>query len=136
MFKRLHGFNVGVKKENLEAAVENWSKVLGHEPIWLKSSDFAFPGILGAKFVIDGCWIAILAGDNEKVSVAQFAEKGEGVFLVSFEVNSIPEEQELLASKGVKCILKEQAPFALGIVIFIHPRWMNGVQIELITFNK
>jgi methylmalonyl-CoA/ethylmalonyl-CoA epimerase len=137
MFKRLHGFNVAVKKENLEGAVAHWAKVLGVEPEWCKTTDFAFPGILGAKFVINGCWICVLAGDNEKVSVAQHvARQGEGVFLVSFEVESIPAEMEVLAGNGVKCVLPKEAPFVLGNVNFIHPKVMNGVQIELITFNK
>ena len=90
MNQRLLGFNVAVAKENFETAVEHWSNVFGVTPNFMKPGDFAVPGIRGASLQIGDSLIYILAGENEKVPVAQFvANRGEGVFLVSFEVENV-----------------------------------------------
>ncbi len=137
MNKRLLGFNVAVAKENFETAVEHWSNVFGIKPDYMKPGDFAVPGIMGAKLEMGDSLIYILAGENEKVPVAQFvANKGEGVFLVSFEVENVEDAMKDASGKGAKFVSDKPMPFPGGTVNFVHPKSMNGVQIEFVKYEK
>lgn len=135
--KRLFGFNVVVAKENLEKTVERWASIFGVKPTYLKSSDFAVPGVMGAKLEIAGSYVHILAGENEKVPIAQFvANRGEGIFLVSFEVDNVEEAVKEASEKGVKFVSDKALTFPGGEANFAHPKSMNGVQIELIHLKN
>lgn len=137
MFKGLFGFNVAVKKENHRETVERWASIFGVKPVYLKPSDFAVPGIIGAKLDICGAYVHILAGDNEKIPLAQFvANKGEGIFLVSFEVDDVEKAMNEVSGKGVKFVADKPLSFPGGKANFIHPRSMNGVQMEFIQIDK
>lgn len=137
MFKGLYGFNVAVSKENLQATVEKWANVFGVKPNWLKATDFAVPGVMGANLNIGGAYIHILSGENEKVAIAQFvANKGEGLFLVSFQVDNVEEAMKQATPKGVKFVSPTPLTFPGGKANFVHPKSMNGVQIEFIQVDK
>ena len=137
MFKRLIGFNVVVEKDNLEESVKHWAGVSGVEPIWLESSDFAVPGVLGARLDLGDAHIYILAGENEDVPIAKFVKnKGQGLFLVSFEVDNLEEAMEDASGKGVKFVSGKPMPFPGGRVNFAHPKTMNGIQVEFMEFKK
>lgn len=66
--------------------------------------------------------------------IAKFLEKrGSGLHHVSFQVDDIDKEVELLKAKDVKLIGEKPQQPAEGIkVIFIHPGSTGGVLIELI----
>jgi len=137
MFKGLFGFNVAVAKENLNATVERWADIFGVSPNYLQPTDFAVPGILGANIEVAGSYIHILAGETEKVPLGQFvANKGEGIFLVSFQVDNVEEAMKQTAQKGVKFVSDKPFPFPRGKVNFVHPKSMNGVQIEFLQIDK
>lgn len=137
MVKKFYGFNVAVAKENLEEAVEHWAGLFGVKPTYLSAEDFAVPGILGARLEVGGAVIHILAGEDEKVAVAQFVSKrGEGLFLVSFEVDSVEEATKAASEKNVKFVSGKPMPFKGGKANFAHPKSMNGVQVELIQIDK
>ncbi|BBO88101.1 VOC family protein [Desulfosarcina ovata] len=137
MVKGLYGFNVAVKKESHKEVVERWAAIFGVQPVYLKPSDFAVPGIIGAKLKVGEANIFILAGDNEKVALAQFvAKNGEGVFLVSFEVDDLEKAMKEVVDQGVKFVSDKPLSFPGGRVNFIHPKSMNGVQTEFIQIEK
>jgi methylmalonyl-CoA/ethylmalonyl-CoA epimerase len=137
MFKRLLGFNVAVKKENLEETIQRWASIFKVEPNYRKPTDFAVPGILGARLEIGGSHIYVLAGETEKVAVAQFVEKGgEGLFLVSFEVDDVEEVMKEASEKGVKFVSDKPLTFPGGKANFAHPKSMNGIQIEFIQLEE
>jgi methylmalonyl-CoA epimerase len=137
MFKRLFGFNVAVKMENFEETVQRWASIFEVEPNYMKSSDFAVPGILGAKLEIGGAYIHILAGENENVSISQFVDKkGEGLFLVSFEVDDIEAAMKKASQESVKFVSETPLAFPEGKANFAHPKSMNGVQIEFLQLGK
>lgn len=142
MIKRLNGFNVAVAKEHLSEVVERWASVFGVKPIYYEPGDFAVPGVIGAKLEIGEAEINIIAGEDEESSIARFvANKGEGVFLVSFEVDNVEETTKEIAEKGVKFVSDEPLTvtggnFPGGKVNFVHPKSMNGVQIEFIKFEE
>jgi methylmalonyl-CoA/ethylmalonyl-CoA epimerase len=142
MIKRFNGFNVAVKKENLPEIVTRWAKIFGVEAKYYSAGDFAVPGVMGAKLEIGGIDINILAGEDESVAIDRFVKrKGEGVFLVSFEVDSVEEAMQATSEKGAKFVADKPMPFsggnfAAGKANFMHPKTLNGVQVELVQYDK
>ena len=137
MVKGVFGFNVAVKKENFKEVVERWASILSIEPVYLKPDEFAVPGVLGARLQLGEVFVHIMAGDNEKVPAARFvASKGEGVFLVSFTVDSVEKTMDELSDKGVKFVFDKGLPFTGGVVNFAHPKSMNGVQVEFLQLDE
>lgn len=142
MIKRLNGINVAVAKENLGEVVERWASVFGVKPAYYDPRDFAVPGVKGAKLEIGGVEINIIAGEDDEGSIARFvSNKGEGVFLISFEVDNVEETTKEISEKGVKFVSDEPLTvtggnFPGGKVNFVHPKSMNGVQMEFIKFEE
>jgi len=131
--KRAFGMNVAVK--NLNEAVEKFKCLLEIDPKMLKSSDFAFPGLEGASFNLNGFIVNLITSVDDNTSVAKFLEKnGDGFFLFSLEVDDIEGEVKRLKQSGVSFIPQEviDTGSEWGKVIFIHPKSMHGVQFEVI----
>ena len=135
MIKRFYGFNVAVK--DLEASAKRYSEVLGVPAVPHPVEGFAFKNLKGYDLDVNSVVITLLASDDPKTSVAQFLEKkGEGVFLVSFEVTDIDNDIKDLASKGLQLAFEKPLPYKGGRAAWVHPRSMNGVQVELIQPDK
>ena len=70
---------------------------------------------------------------NEQAAVAKFlAERGEGIHHFCFEVKNIESAFEELKKKGVQFVQDRPYQGAGGSrIVFIHPRSLGGVLIEL-----
>lgn len=135
MIKGIYGFNVAVK--DLNEAVKKYESVFGVKAEFLGPNDFAFPGLAGAKLNVGGTYITLISSTQENTSVANFlAKKGEGVFLVSVEVDEIEKDAASLKDKGVAFATKDVVSGNFGKVTFIHPKSMNGVQMEVYQPKK
>lgn len=135
MIKGIYGINIAVK--NLDKAVELYEKVFDVKSEPLKEEDFAFPGLIGAKFNVGGTIINLISYTKEGTSVGNFISKnGEGFFLMSIEVDDIENDTKELQKKGLKFILKDNLSGDYGKVNFIHPKLMHGVQIEVYQPKK
>lgn len=135
MIKGIYGFNVAVK--DLNEAVKKYESVFGVKAELLGAKDFAFPGLAGAKLNVGGTYITLISSTQENTSVANFlAKKGEGVFLVSVAVDEIEKDAALLKDKGVVFATKDVVSGDFGKVTFIHPKSMNGVQMEIFQPKK
>lgn len=134
--KKAFGFNVAVK--NLDEAVEKFKILLEVEPRILESKDFAFPGLKGASFDLNGFMINVITSVDDSTSVASFLEKkGEGFFLFSLEVDDITHEVERLKKHNIKFIPQDIVTHPdWGKIIFIHPKSLHGIQVEVIQPNK
>ncbi|MDD5190901.1 MAG: VOC family protein [Dehalococcoidales bacterium] len=65
--------------------------------------------------------------------LAKFLEKrGEGVYMMAWEVDSIDVAIKELKAKGVTLLNSEPEARAKGANVFIHPKFAHGVLIELI----
>ncbi len=131
MVKGIYGFNIAVK--DLASATAKYEKILNIKSTHMPESDFAFPGMIGSIFNVGGVKIHLIASLKEDTSVAKFLEKkGEGVFLVTIEVSDIENELERMKNEGA--VLVSEKPFtgSFGKVNFIHPRSVNGIQIEVL----
>ncbi len=135
MIKGIHGFNIAV--ENLEEATARYEAVFGVTAEPLGADDFAFPGLIGARLVVGGLAIQLIASTEENTSVAKFLEsRGEGLFLVSVEVDDMDGDVADLKEKGLNFVLPEPIRGAFGAVDFSHPKSMHGVQFEFLQPQK
>ena len=129
MSKRISGINIAV--EDLTSATKKYEDFFGVQasPI----TEFAFPGLVGTVLDVDGFKLNLISSPEEDTSVSRFLKKnGEGVFLLSVTVESMNSAINQLKSAGGKPLLPSSAEGSFGIVNFVHPKQMNGVQVELL----
>ena len=131
MIKGVYGINIAVK--DLDAATLRYEELLGVKATAVSSSFFAFPGLIGSQFNLNGFHLNLIASLSDDTSVAKFIEKrGEGFFLLSLEVDGIGGEVERLRDIGASVLLDRSAEGDFGAVNFIHPKSFAGVQVELL----
>jgi len=130
VIKGVYGMNIAVK--DLDAAVEKYTALLGQKPAkMLGGGDFAFPGLKGAAFDLDGFTLHLIAGE-EDTSVGKFvASKGEGVFLLSLRSDNVEEDMDKMKEGGAAFVLEKPLTGNFGAANFIHPKSTHGVQIEV-----
>lgn len=130
MIKGIYGINIAVK--DLNEAVKTYENIFDVKSKPLGKSDFAFPGLIGARLNINGTCINLISYTDKKTSVANFIDKnGEGVFLLSIEVNDMNKDVKNLKEKGLNFVLKDTLAGDYGKVNFVHPKSANGVQLEI-----
>ena len=131
MIKRF--IDVGIAVKNLEAAVATYSRVLGVTPRMLTHTDYAYPGLKGARFYLGNATISFIASDNPHSTIAKFIEtRGEGVNHLTLEVTDLDEDVARLARQAVELLTDQPLDFPEGRVIFAHPRSLHGVQIAFV----
>lgn len=130
MIKGIYGINIAVRK--LDDAVKKYEGIFGVKSEPLGEGDFAFPGLIGAKLDINGTVINLISYTDENTSVAKFIEKkGEGLFLLSIEVDDVDSSVNELKDKGLQFVFKETLRGDYGDVNFVHPGSAHGVQLEI-----
>lgn len=130
MIKKIYGVNIAVK--NLKEATATYEKFFGVKSIPIEPNFFAFPGLEGREIDVNGFHINLIASTAPDTSVAAFLEKrGEGLFLLSTEVDDLESETAIIKEKGYRFLLDKAAEGAFGKVNFIHPKSMAGVQMEV-----
>lgn len=135
MIKGIYGVNVAVK--NLDEATDRYESVFGVKSVPFKDEDFAFPGLIGARFDISGFFINLISSKSDKTAIAHFLNtKGEGLFLITAEVDDIEKDVEELKRKGVSLATKDIISGNFGKVTFVHPKSMHGVQVEIYEPKK
>jgi len=131
MIKRLYGVNIAV--QDLDAAVKQYSALLGGEPEWTKPEDFAFPGLSGATIWVQDVRINLIASENPETAISKFVDRnGPGVFLISFQTDDLVNDMPKFAEAGVKLVSPEPMAYSGGKVNFGHPKSLHGVQMEFI----
>ena len=129
MIKKFAGVSIAVK--DLDTAVKKYEAVLGVKSTPADPKDFAVPGLAGASLKVGDVLINLLTSTQPGTSVANFLEtRGEGVFLLSLEVDDADQATKELGAKGVKFVSPEPISFSAGKVNFGHPKSMHGVQWE------
>lgn len=75
--------------------------------------------------------------NKEQGAVAKFLQtRGEGVYMMGWEVDDIDSVIKELQSKGVRLINSEPEARAKGANVFIHPKSAHGLMIELVEKPK
>ncbi len=85
-----------------------------------------------------GTAIELLEPLSDNSPISKFLDKrGEGIHHICFIVDDIQSALNRLKEQGVQLIDESPRPGAYGAkVIFIHPKAMNGVLVELAEMRK
>ncbi len=130
MIKGVYGLNIAVA--DLDGATKKYESILGVPGTFITEENFAFPGLKGTSFNVNGFHLNLIASTRPDTSVARFIEKkGEGVFLLSLEVDDLEKALGDMQGQGLTPLLKDSAKGVFGEVNFIHPKEMHGVQLEV-----
>jgi len=125
--------DVGIAVRNLEFATTVYSRVLGVTSRTLTRTDYAYPGLKGARFYLRNATISLVASDDPRSTIARFiARRGEGVNHLTLEVTHLEEDIPRLAKQGVEFLTDKPLGFPEGLVIFAHARSLHGVQIAFV----
>jgi methylmalonyl-CoA/ethylmalonyl-CoA epimerase len=126
--------HICIAVRNLDEARKVWEPMLGKA-----RPDDAYVDepekIRVARYWLDGVGFELMESTTDDGDVAKFIEKrGEGVMLISFNVDSTPAAVEEIKAMGYPMIggLREfrDCQFA-----FVHPKKMNGVLLEVIDYK-
>ena len=132
--RRIDHICIAVK--NLDEARKMWEPLLGKD-----KPDDAYvdepENIRVARYYLGEVGFELMESTSPDGDVAKFIEKrGEGVMLVSFNVDSTRDAISELQSKGYNFIPDSRGeiarPFRDGEFAFVHPKKLNGVLTELI----
>lgn len=123
--------HLGIAVKDLAASNELFSKLLNTNPY--KQEAVESEGVITSFFKMGESKIELLQATNEDSSIAKFIEKkGEGIHHVAFGVEDIEAEIERLQEEGFELIHKAPKKGADNMMIaFLHPKFTNGVLIEL-----
>ncbi len=132
--KRIDHICIAVK--NLDEARKMWEPLLGKD-----KPDDAYVDepekIRVARYYVGEVGFELMESTDPDGDVAKFIEKrGEGVMLVSFNVDNTRDAIDELQAKGYPFIPDARGeiarPFRDGEFAFVHPRKLNGVLTEII----
>ncbi|MFH1269246.1 MAG: VOC family protein [Planctomycetota bacterium] len=123
--------HICIAVKNLEEARKKWEPVMGKS----KPDDEYIDEpekIKVARYYLGEVGFELMESTTPDGDVAKFIEKrGEGVMLISFNVDSTKEAKSELEEKGYPFI-GGLRPFRDCQFAFVHPKAVNGVLLEVI----
>lgn len=123
--------HIGIAVKNLEDSNQLFEKLLGTTNY--KTEVVEHEGVKTSFFKVGINKIELLEATSEESPIAKFIhKKGEGIHHIAFEVENIVEEVKRLKKEGF-VILNEIPKKGADnkLVVFLHPKFTNGVLIEL-----
>ncbi len=130
MFTRVHHINLLVR--DIEAAVEQYRQVLGVEDFFF--GDISARGVRTARFRAGESWIVLVQPTDDQGVPAQYlAEHGEGLFLLSLEVDDLEDTVAQVRSRGGQFTADKPRQGLEGWqVIDLDAAQFNGAQLQLV----
>ncbi len=134
--------HVGVAVPDLDAAIDFYTKVLGHRLVHRETN--AAQGVSEAMLASaatssattdrDPAQVQLLAPLTPDSTIAKFlARSGPGLQQLAYRVGDIEQVSELLRRRGLRLLYEEPRRGTLNsLVNFIHPKDTGGVLIELV----
>ena len=123
--------HICIAVKNLEEARKIWEPVMGKT----KPDDEYIDEpekVKVARYYLGEVGFELMESTSPDGDVAKFIDRrGEGVMLISFNVDSAAEAKKELEGKGYPFI-GDLRRFREGQFTFIHPKAVNGVLLELI----
>ena len=129
MLKNVHHINLLVR--DLDEAVQRYQQTLGISEMLY--GDLSQRGVRTARFRVGETWIVLVQPtDPEGVPGRHLAEHGEGLFLLSFEVDSVADTVSEIKARGGQ-FSAEQPRQGLEDwqVVDLDPAQFFGVQLQL-----
>lgn len=129
-FKGIH--HIGIAVSNLEESLAKWAALFGAVPGPIEEIPEKGVRLVHLRFA-EGSQIELLAPLGEASPVAKFLEsRGEGVQHFTLEVDDIEAALSELTRAGLQFVPEKPQTGAGGAqVVFIHPRSLNGVLVEI-----
>lgn len=126
--------HICIAVKNIEQAKSVWEPVLGKSKPDVEYVD-DLEKIKVARYYLGDVGFELMESTSLDGEVAKFIEKkGEGIMLISLNVDNTRESMDELKSKGYP-IIGDARPFKGCEFAFIHPQKMNGVLTEIIDFK-
>ncbi len=126
MLKRIDHVVIAVK--DLKAATAIYEKQFGLKAT--EPKDVPALGIRNVKLQLGNAFIELAEPTDPNGPVGKFVnEKGDGLYLISIEVDSLKSSMESLKSKGARLIGEDNA--AKSGIVFVHPKSTHGALIQL-----
>jgi methylmalonyl-CoA/ethylmalonyl-CoA epimerase len=128
-----------VAVKDLDAARQVWEPILGKSQPDDPYTDEA-EQIRVARYWVGGIGFELMESTTPDGPVARWIEKnGEGVMVLSFNVDSTRDAIQELESRGYSFVLApgggKARPFRDCEFAFVHPRKVNNVLLELIDYK-
>lgn len=123
--------HIGIAVKNITASNDLFTKLFNIAPY--KSESVESEGVTTSFFKINATKIELLEATNPDSAIAKFIEKkGEGIHHIAFEVVDILAEMKRLEGEGFTLLNPTPKRGADNkLVCFLHPKYTNGVLIEL-----
>lgn len=126
--------HICIAVKNLDEARKTWEPILGKS-----QPDDSYVDerekIRVARYWLGEVGFELMESTSPDGDVAKFIEKrGEGIMLLSFNVDNTREAIDELSTKGYPFIGGAR-PFRDCEFAFIHPKAVNGVLLELIDYK-
>lgn len=126
--------HICIAVKNLEEARKKWEPILGKPQPDDPYVD-ELEKIRVARYWLGEVGFELMESTSPDGDVAKFVEKnGEGVMLISFNVDNTAESIKELEGEGYPFIGGAR-PFRNCEFAFIHPKAVNGVLLELIDYK-
>jgi methylmalonyl-CoA/ethylmalonyl-CoA epimerase len=124
--------HVGIAVRDLEAAVSEYRRAFGIEPVHRERVEDQ--GVEEVLFKVGTSYIQLLSALGPDTPVGKFLERrGEGVHHIGYRVTNIKAALEQLAAEDVPLVDREPRPGSRGTsVAFVHPKGFRGVLVELV----
>lgn len=130
MFSKVHNVIIAVK--NVEEAAREYTDKFGLQV----SRSGARPdlGIKNALFPVGDALLELIEPLTPgQGPVAKFLQnRGEGLYMLELEVESIDTAVQELSAKGVRLLGADPESRAKGAAVFVHPQSARGVLIQLV----
>ncbi len=131
--------HICIAVRDLNEAMKLWEPLLGKEGPDMEYVDER-EKIRVARYMIGEVGLELMESTRPDGEVAKFIKKrGEGIMLISFNVDNTREAIEDLKSKGYHFIPDSRGEYARPFkgceFAFIHPRKLNNVLVELIDYK-
>jgi len=135
MFTKIRVLHLAVN--NLEEAVKDYQERFGFK-VLPQGGERPDLGLRNAFLAFGDQVIEIIEPLNPgQGPIAKFLEnRGEGVYMMGWEVENINNTIKILQEKGVRLINADTEARAKGAMVFVHPKSPHGIMIELIEEKK
>ncbi len=129
MLKKIE--HIGIAVKNVNEANDLFRKLFGKESY--KTENVESEKVSTSFFMLGESKIELLEAQNENSAIAKFLEKrGEGIHHIAFEVDDIRVEIKRLQTEGFEILNPEPKKGADNkLICFLHPKFTNGVLVEL-----
>lgn len=124
--------HVGIAVPDLEAAVDEYRRLLGVEPSHRERVEDQ--GVEEVLFAVGSSYVQLLGALGPDTPVGRsLASRGPGIHHIAYRVDDVAAALTHLRDAGARLI--DDAP-RLGsrntLIAFVHPRSMGGVLVELV----